>query len=934
MSFLKKILKRVEKSSKNKAFNLKKFAWMEQEELGTGLTPLQQFDAPASPAPTEQVIDPSVSMAMEKYIDQNANAEQLNPMPPEWISDMNLRMNFQNVAQNMLGNMSEAFVSRALQATEIMQETPPQGEQPAQEETWQSQMGDFDIDLVESFFSSPNIEQTIRYISSSIMKSGYRQGIDNDTAEEIALEAVKIALGKPGEKQRGGTRRDQRFNYFLSNPDKMPPDVAQAYRTQAQSMGPDEAIAFLKDNFGEQLMQSMLKQVIGGDPSIKQWVLKNSGNVGSVVEKSLGTSLTGGEERGTNIQDSDIEEMHRNRIQQREEDFRLIDSQKDMISKAALSFSRLYIVDIVRGMKKALSSAVERSYNQYPKFADKIERMQIYNNKLLDQYEQIAMQMPTIDADGGATFTLPSYDASGKIIPRTVQGQFSIPQKDLIDMFGGKLEGSAEDISNDIINQRRRGEVDFDIGDWFRQGAEGQKGKSILPYREVQDSYTDAYNVKKQILDSYQVKDALSMANDPLSIFKGIQGRVLKDESGKVVREQDGQPKVEGGMTSQQMVETLDKLSNIDRNTPKTERQSRRERFINRTINESHDSKNSLDNYRRISEMKWQPGDESKNSLRPNAQWDVKYLMEGLNAEKNDTDKNKFSDVFQAFIGALNPHKKIRQGEMGQYYKNLMGKNDEEFREDTSMLNGKEREEFTVLEKIKNNLQENLNVKEQSLATTRKKADVKAKAYHNKIQKAYEKHLKMLKTQGMPPIELGDYVGVPNWDGESVLTPEDYTRIVQDRGIKIGKIIDTLWGSDDKTYTRQTMPPLRKIEQLTNKPVLYLTDPITKKTRLNPKTNKPMPANIRQQGYNYIKSELDKVEADIEKFKQTHNMTQSQYNMASALCKQYLTKMASIERLQNSCQGIKLASIVVDLDILTCDIEEKFNKDFDNIFRM
>ena len=72
----------------------------------------------------------------------------------------------------------------------------------------------------------------------------------------------------------------------------------------------------------------------------------------------------------------------------------------------------------------------------------------------------------------------------------------------------------------------------------------------------------------------------------------------------------------------------------------------------------------------------------------------------------------------------------------------------------------------------------------------------------------------------------------------------------------------------------------------------------------------------------------------LEEFKNVHNMTPSQYNMASALCKDYFRKMASIENLSNIYQGMKMASVAVDLDIMVSQIEKKFKKDFDNILGM
>ena len=41
--------------------------------------------------------------------------------------------------------------------------------------------------------------------------------------------------------------------------------------------------------------------------------------------------------------------------------------------------------------------------------------------------------------------------------------------------------------------------------------------------------------------------------------------------------------------------------------------------------------------------------------------------------------------------------------------------------------------------------------------------------------------------------------------------------------------------------------------------------------------------------------------------------------------------MASIERLQDSYQNAKFASIAVDLDVIISNIDKKFKEDFDSI---
>lgn len=894
MSFLKKILKRINKSSINKSFNLKKYAnkkiaYLEEEELGAGLTSLEQFEAPAMSPEVE--IDEQTSTSMRRYIDQNANVQQMAPMPADWINDINLRMHFQNLAQQVMGNMSEAFVSRALQSTEVSQEAPP-----SMGEDWQSVMADFDVDLVESFFSSPNVSSILQSVSNSIKQSGYKQGVDDDTAREIAQEAVMIALGKPGQKQRGGTRRDQRFNYFLSNPDKMPPHIAQDFRSNS-SGGTDESIAYLRDNYGQELIQALSEQITNEDPSVKQWVLKNSGNVGNVIEESLGESLTGGDERGTNIQDTDIAKSNLERIQQRDQDIRLTEDQRKAVQdKATAIFANKYLGDVVKDMGDALSQSIESSYNKFDEKKEYgVERMNMFTRMLVDQYQDLLTSQGQIDANGDMVFS----NDDGRII---------VPSDTIKDIFAGNMNVSDEELYKVIEQQRKEGMPNFDIIDWFKR-----QGKSVLTHSSLQKEY------KKEFALKTRIKNLVKQGYDEQAILA------------YALQKSDG-----GEYTNQELKNTLDRSSNAIGATDSDEYNRRLARYIRMAANPLGDKYYEQLGMYSGQSMKKEQGEgyqEAKKSMKPFAQHDVRYLMEGLQDAKQDESKNYPSDVFKAFMGSLNPHKKVRQDYFPEIYKNLIGKNDEEYHEDISMLNESQRDEFLKLEKIKNHYQNSLQMKENVIQKEQTKADKKVTSYHNKIKKAYEQHLDRLKKQGFPPISLGDFIGVPEWDGESLLSKEDYIRMVTDRSINIGKAIDVLWGEEGKIYNYKVMPPLQKIELLRNRETQKAKDPDTGQLILG-KDGQPLDANIRLQSVAYIQDKLSQIEAQLEEFKNVHNMTPSQYNMASALCKDYFRKMASIENLSNIYQGMKMASVAVDLDIMVSQIEKKFKKDFDNILGM
>lgn len=890
MSFLKKILKKVNNSNTNKGFNLKKYArnklaWMEEEELGAGLTPLEQFETPVMP--TEGQVPPEVSMAMEKYIDQNANVPQISPMPSEWIEDISLRINFQTLAGNMLGNMADSFVANAFEATNIAKEAPTaQPPQEEQAETWQS-LGDFDVDLVQAFLGSPNIERTLGSIASSIMQSGYRRGIDRDTAEEVALEAVRVALGPPESKMKGGVRRDQRFNYFLTNSDKMPVDVAQDFYAKTTGAKTDDAIAFLKDNYGDILMQALHEQVMNDDPSVKQWVLKNSGNVGKeVIDKPLGTSLTGGEERGTHLQDTDIAKLQEERVIQQGQDVRLTEDQKQLLQTQATElFAQRYLGGITKDMESVLSQAIENSYNKFGgKKAYSVERMNMFNRMLIDQYRDLLNSKGQIDAQGDMVFA----NDDGRVI---------VPSATVEDIFAGKIEEKPEKLYEEIAKLRKEGNPKFDVMDWFKR-----QGQSILTHSALQKEYKKELDLKNRIRDlAKRGHSEASIANIALTSAGG-----------------------QGDASTQELVEALNRSSNVVEGLEPEERARRIQRYIHMALDPIGDEYlKQLGIYAGF-KMKGKDRDlGAKKSMKPFAQHDSRYLMEGLQDVKQDQSKKYPSDIFQAFMGSLNPHKKVRQDYFPQIYKDLIGSNDEEYQEDTSMLNEPQRNEFLKLEKAKKNYEDSLARKENTINAEKSKAEKKAVSHHNRIQREYDKYLKTLKSQGLNPITLGEYVGVPNWNGKEILSHEDYIRLVKDRGLRIGKLVDALWGAPGKEYPYKTMPHMKKIEDLENAPVRYV--PHAKKGQV--------PARIDNQSASYIREQLDAINATIDQFKADNNMTESQYNMASSVCQGYLKKMARIDSLQSRYQQMKMASAMLDLDILVIGIEKKFIEDFDNIFK-
>jgi hypothetical protein len=911
MSFLKKILGRVYKNS-GQGFNLKnqmmKKAVVAEETgyLPDTLTPLEDFDETGQMQPKQ--VDPSYSVAMERYIDQNVNESQLPPIPSEWVDDINLRMHFQNIAQQRIGNMSESFVSRAFQATMMAKEAPVSPQQQAPQQQSPQQQGDdyvdIDTDLVTKFLDTPHALSVLDSISTSILQSGYSQVNNKDTADARAWQSVAFALGPPIAKKRGeGIRRDQRFNYFLFNPDKMPVDISRDYQqflVANPEIKTDQAIEYLKSNFGDKLITALNEDINNNDPSIKQWILKQEGHVAKdETDEQIGVSLTGGGDDADayNLQEEDIGSMNLNRVEQREKDVREISDEKNSLTRSVKAFAKLYIQDVVRDMKEVLSKAVESSYNKYPgKESYNIERMNLFNKKLLDQYLEIFNSDPVIDPKTGAV-SFRKYQQDPKNPNKQIYtARIDIPQEDIISIFKGNIEKDVTDLYRDIKDQRKEGKADFDILNWFKKSQD----KGILPHTALQDSYKKAYIIKSIIRNALKKNTIDGIASNPEHIFTGSKE-----------------------MGSEEMLKMLYQLSNSDeQGISKEERKRRVARYIDMTEKDAQNPKGgNYEMYKTFADMKRQnlePGsEESKemaNSMKPYAQYDSMYLMEGLNDAKQNQSDPYHSDVFKAFLGALNPHKRVRTGKLSNIYNSLMGKG-EEYKEDVSMLSKKEAIQYRNLKLSKMRYESTLQDKEKAIETQHVKIKKVTDKYHARISKALISANKKRKIQGLRDMSMGEYVGKPEWDGKSPLHYEDYIRA------GINKAKDSLWGKDEATHWRD-FGPMRQIETIKNR------EPQPTYNEAGDRIEPP----IRSQNVQFIKNKIQEANLALDEFRKTHKITDIQDRMAEALCKTYLVKIASIKETVSRYSNMKIAFNVSIFNNMVQDIHNNFELEFNKIF--
>lgn len=873
MSFLKRILRKINKSSESKGFNLKKFNALTKEELPENLTALDEFQPTPTAAPQiEGPVRPNVNEddIMRAYISQNYGAFPMSPMDDSWVESSLTHSKFIAIANEVLGPNAEAFISQALQSTEISKETPT-----TIEGDWQS-LGGFSSDLVASYSGSSNYQENLNQVANSIKGSSFFPQVQDDsTSQLIAHEAVKVALASPEQRGKPGAF-DQRFNFFLSSSGfkYLDPQVADAV---IEIEGTPNKLNFLKENYGDILIEKMNELAELGDRDITAWVLKSTGKLDKgTVQQIVDQSLTGGDEgsRGTDIQDMDIEKMNRSRVEQREQDFEYVKSQTDEVSRAAAAFMKEYIGNIKSDMKEAVAMSLEDAYNIYgPQKGDSsIERISIYLKQLLGQYDKIFNDNTII----------PRPDSEGNVIFSNQGGSITIPKEYLSNVFQGDISKPAEQLYKDIQAYSESGGGGADILEWFKKNDKG-----IVTYESLSKAYEEVYDLKKNILSQ------LSRNQSPDIIIEALGG------------DRD----------------ILDKYANVVNGIGTDEIRKRRHRFIERTRQQSQVSDeasvNHLKNMQEIAlEKKRQDkkGIGSKEesirntgkyrSLRANVQWDIDKLMAPL-ARIQETQKNSFeepfkADVFKALIGALNPHVKVREGNNKKYYNKLIGIESQ----DDIKIEGVDSRIISQLEKMTNSYNGILRAKAMKQKALDKLEDTYKKqyqSYNNKIINKLDAENKKRQKTKTPSILPEEYVGMEGWTGDTPLPPNVYARLAFEKKVGIGKAEEVL------------TKVLGKMELIKNR---------------EPKKG-GLKTDIRDFGLNAVSERLEVAKKELDEFKRQNGLTGSQVSLAMSAYNRYMEKISAIQNIQKRAITIKMSSRT----ILYNEVEKNIKKEYEDTLR-
>jgi hypothetical protein len=350
------------------------------------------------------------------------------------------------------------------------------------------------------------------------------------------------------------------------------------------------------------------------------------------------------------------------------------------------------------------------------------------------------------------------------------------------------------------------------------------------------------------------------------------------------------------------------------------------ESFINGTISQVKKGDPFLSQLKQISSNS--KDFRSYRDLKTNSQLAVGSIMKGLaDFKKNETDKDGNSyreDSFQALIGAMSPHRDIRQVLYPEEYEYLIGNEPEEKKEKlTDFLNKRNKD---ISKRNDNITESNKNIRKRNIEYPDSKMDefpkiekIKVSGIKDMLRRnfgysnIYERRLKdihNLEKQKQDKIEKyrkiilkrNNFFGIEDWDMVSPLPYEVYNEKAT------SKAEDVLRGFDYK-INKLKMGDEEKRNKLKEE-------------------NKPV--NITYLGINDIKAEIDKIRKEIDLFLDENNISKDQYRLAKTLWKKHNLKISSLLSIRSN---IKLAQTGT-VDDLILSLNHSFDDEFLKILNL
>ncbi|MFW6025653.1 MAG: hypothetical protein ACOCRX_04860 [Candidatus Woesearchaeota archaeon] len=448
-----------------------------------------------------------------QYLKENIGSNNPDPLSPAIWQDDRAWLFFQNIVNNQLGTNADAFINNVVINTKAVlgEQSSEYDKQEYQEYLQQQQQGGIEgQDIVEKYYISGAMNDIVEYLTQ-------KRGLDENDANYIAYDAAAYNLGTPK-----GNSLDQRFNFFLNNPDYIPDSVFQSlgnellqrfdiknkrdfinYATTYRKPTTEqrELIDFLKNNVGDKLLGILYDSVT--DPEVKDWA---SRNINWVV-------LSKKDPRDFSLEHNMREEGN----QSEKEDF-VTDERKvkgtesfeeEDTDRIISIFAEEYLGKKINEMKKIKDDVVNNMYQGDSKNQNIAEKLDIY----IDAIEKQVNELFSLNADQANKRTIRNTRRYKNAI-----GSLGIPRNIIQDVVkhivkqSGNLNKSISNLTDDEIKNMIK---DYNISkedliSWMPEW------KNVITTSSIIEKYNRAGEIKNKIkeLQKRGYNDGKSIINN------------------------------------------------------------------------------------------------------------------------------------------------------------------------------------------------------------------------------------------------------------------------------------------------------------------------------------------------------------------------------------------------------------------------------------
>lgn len=521
------MIRKIINVNNKKSYNLKKTikkavevgGYDQEQDIDNGF----QVETPEDQFSTEQVLQQELEdkigekqrKIIFEYIQENFNSQDPKPLDIEIWQDPNALQYFKSIVNDSFGYNADQFLNKVENNTMQFY----QQQQTQQQYQQQQQGADIDSDIPKQFYMSGEMQDMVDYLVK-------RRGIDNNMANEVAYEAIEYNLGEP----KGEHRTDQRFNFFIYNPDYIPDNILDDLSEQFEKLGIEERKDFvkyiskrggataekkelmhlLKDNYGNILLDILRNSF--SDMTVKEWAARFLHKFLSIKQNVHSIDFVVSPEGGVAEKDL-LEDEVNNAHKKLREEVGNEETEEINTERIISLFIEELLNDKLKKVQGLKNDIVNKMYNGDEKSENIADKIDFYIDAIINQFDNLF----SLDSIGGKT-----DDITRKTIRNTRQyknalGSLQIPKKIIQDVFG-YIAQQAQDMGKEIT-QLDDGEIrdivknynisNPDLMDWMPEW------RKICPQNVIMERYKKIANLKSKIkeLQKRGYEDGKSIIN-------------------------------------------------------------------------------------------------------------------------------------------------------------------------------------------------------------------------------------------------------------------------------------------------------------------------------------------------------------------------------------------------------------------------------------